>query len=146
MNDNKENKKILSDLGITIKTKNSPLNSGNKKYVQGYKFENELINKLKTVGFPLVIRTAGSHSPVDVMAFGIDQVYLFQCKSTKSSVITNELVSRTMRNKAVKVLTELPERYIKVLAFKALGNHSSQWIFYKWNNSEWEFIKNKLFD
>jgi Holliday junction resolvase len=115
----------------------------NNNYKRGYRFENDFVNKLKAVGFPLVIRTAGSHSCVDVVAFGYNDVYLFQLKSTEKTVITNELVQAVMKNKSVKDLTNLPSRYIKVLAFKAEGKKDI--VFYRWNNDGWKYIQNKIF-
>lgn len=110
---------------------------------KGIAFENELKRKLEGVGFPLVIRSSGSFSPADVIAFGWNEVYLFQCKSTEKTVVTNSLVESVLKNKSVKDLTNLPSRYIKVIAFKCKGN--SDWVFYRWNNSEWIWIENKLF-
>lgn len=116
---------------------------GNKNYKRGYQWENLLLNKLKEVGFPLVVRTAGSHSPVDIIAFGWNDIYLFQLKSTEKSVITNSLIEQTFKNKSIKDLTNLPSRYIKIIGFKAKSNKDI--LFYRWNNEEWIFIQNKLF-
>lgn len=127
----------------------------NKKYKQGYNFELQLKNTLEKVGFPLVIRSAGSHGPVDVAAIGHDSVFLFQCKSTEKTVVTNTMVNEIFKNKRVKDLTNLPARCIKILAFKAKGMSEDEWLFYRWtitvnhitgkSSNEWKYIANKLF-
>ncbi len=129
------------------------MNEGNRFKKKGIQWENDLANKLRGVGFPLVIRSAGSKGLVDVIAIGYNDVYLFQCKSTEKTVITNELVQAVMKNKSVKDLTNLPSRYIKILAFKAEGKKDI--VFYRWTlvvkddegntNGEWKYIANKLF-
>jgi len=53
----------------------------NRNYKKGYAFENKLVNRLKREGWPIVFRTAGSHSPVDVVAINGIAICLFQCKA-----------------------------------------------------------------
>lgn len=129
------------------------MNKGNRFKKKGIQWENDLANKLREIGFPLVIRSAGSKGLADVVAMGWNDVYLFQCKSTEKTVITNELVQTVMKNKSVKDLTNLPSRYIKILAFKAEGKKDI--VFYRWtltitdgsgqSYGEWKYIANKLF-
>jgi len=40
----------------------------NKNYVKGRRKEYKICDRLKTFGFDIVQRTAGSHSPIDVIA------------------------------------------------------------------------------
>src|SRR5688572_20499281 len=129
------------------------MNEGNRFKKKGIQWENDLAKKLREVGFPLVMRSAGSKGLVDVVAFGWNDIYLFQCKSTESTVITNELVQTVMKNKSVKDLTNLPSRYIKILAFKAEGKKDI--VFYRWTliiddfdgntSGHWKYVANKLF-
>lgn len=57
----------------------------NKNYRRGYVFENRLVNKLKKEGWPIAFRTAGSHSPIDVVAINGTDICLIQCKAFKMS-------------------------------------------------------------
>ena len=40
----------------------------NKHYIKGYKKEQRIVNNLKKLGFDIAQRTAGSHSPIDIIA------------------------------------------------------------------------------
>ena len=40
----------------------------NKHYIKGIKKEYKIVNQLKDEGWDIVQRTAGSHSPIDVIA------------------------------------------------------------------------------
>ena len=51
----------------------------NKNYVAGRKFEWKIRDVYKTLGFD-VYRTAGSHSPVDLIAVNENGVLFIQCK------------------------------------------------------------------
>jgi Holliday junction resolvase len=44
----------------------------NSNYIKGRKKEYAIIKELRTVGFDIVQRTAGSHSPIDIIA--IDKI------------------------------------------------------------------------
>lgn len=52
------------------------------KYTRGREKEYWLVKQLKEQGYDIVIRSAGSHSPVDVWAVDISnkKIKLFQCK------------------------------------------------------------------
>ena len=41
---------------------------GNKNYIKGRRKEYQICNKLREEGFDVVQRSAGSHSPVDIIA------------------------------------------------------------------------------
>jgi len=66
----------------------------NKQYNKGYRFEQEVKHFLEKQGF-LVFRSAGSHSPVDLIAFrqtykiqGVMlKPFFIQCKATQSTYI-----------------------------------------------------------
>ena len=40
----------------------------NKNYIKGVKKERKIVNELKSLGWDIVQRSAGSHSPIDVFA------------------------------------------------------------------------------
>lgn len=54
----------------------------NKAYVKGRKKEYKLCNRLKAEGYDIVQRTAGSHSPIDIIAISREkrEVLLVQSK------------------------------------------------------------------
>ena len=51
-------------------------------YQRGYAFENKIVNFFRGKGF-FAVRTAGSHTPVDVIAWDEDSFYLIQAKAGK---------------------------------------------------------------
>lgn len=55
------------------------------KYHQGANYERKLIKQLKEMGASVVIRTAGSHSPIDVVAFFNDCTQIYQVKKTSEN-------------------------------------------------------------
>ena len=54
----------------------------NKNYIKGRRKEYKILHKLKDNGFDIVQRTAGSHSPFDIIAIDIKnkKIRLIQCK------------------------------------------------------------------
>lgn len=58
----------------------------NKNYQRGYRVENKLVNSLKRAGWTFAARTAGSHSPADVIGITGNNVVFFQCKTNKDIV------------------------------------------------------------
>lgn len=54
----------------------------NPKYRAGANFERRLIKQLRSQGMR-AHRTAGSHTPIDVMAGAGGKVYAFQCQTDK---------------------------------------------------------------
>ena len=68
----------------------------NKNYVKGRRKEYYIAEKLKKEGFDIVQRTAGSHSPFDIIAIRfIDrQMRLVQCKPNSMSDKEKERIYR----------------------------------------------------
>jgi|TARA_R100000501_G_C2621130_1_gene114372 Holliday junction resolvase len=59
----------------------------NKNYVKGRRKEYYIAEKLKKEGFDIVQRTAGSHSPFDIIAIDTNRkrISLVQCKPNTMS-------------------------------------------------------------
>ena len=53
----------------------------NKNYVKGRRKEYKICNEFKDAGFDIVQRTAGSHSPIDVIAISRDTRTIFFIQS-----------------------------------------------------------------
>jgi len=54
----------------------------NKNYVSGRNFEYRVRDYLISYGYT-VLRSAGSHTPIDLIAFNHDKLVLIQCKHGK---------------------------------------------------------------
>ncbi len=52
----------------------------NGNYLRGYRVERRAKERLEKLGY-LVVRSAGSHSPVDMVGIGVNDIKLVQCKS-----------------------------------------------------------------
>ena len=54
----------------------------NRNYVKGRRKEYKVVNKLKSLGFPIAFRSAGSHNPIDVVGIDIlhKEIHLYQSK------------------------------------------------------------------
>ena len=72
----------------------------NKFYLKGKRKEHKTCKKLKEQGFDIAQRTAGSHSPFDVIAikFSTSEIRLIQCKpdtlnSHQAQKIRNENIN-----------------------------------------------------
>ena len=54
----------------------------NANYIKGRRKEYKVCDELKECGFEIVQRTAGSHSPIDIIAIDIEthQILFVQCK------------------------------------------------------------------
>ena len=54
----------------------------NKSYIKGVRFERKIVNDAKRYGL-IAFRSAGSHSPIDVITIDKDnkEIVLFQCKA-----------------------------------------------------------------
>lgn len=69
---------------------------GNKNYINGRNKEYRIVKKYKEQGYDIVQRTAGSHSPFDVIAVNIKQerIKLIQAKpSTMSDMAKGKILS-----------------------------------------------------
>lgn len=53
----------------------------NKSYVKGRKKEYAICKRLREEGYDIVQRTAGSHSPVDVIAINKEERYILLIQS-----------------------------------------------------------------
>lgn len=66
----------------------------NSNYVKGRRYEYKTMQKLRDMGCDIVIRSAGSHSPIDVI--GIDSktrhIFFLQCKPKSMSNNKKELI------------------------------------------------------
>lgn len=69
----------------------------NKNYLKGRRKEYKIVNRYKELGYNIVQRTAGSHSPFDIIAINLKkrEIRLIQCKpdsmnSTQQQKIRNE--------------------------------------------------------
>lgn len=54
----------------------------NKNYIKGRRKEYKVCTELKNLGWAIAQRTAGSHSPIDIIAINTDKniIRLIQCK------------------------------------------------------------------
>jgi Holliday junction resolvase len=69
-------------------------------YRRGYEIERKLVNELREHGWTAV-RSAGSHSPFDVVAVAFHKIRLIQCKRTK------KFTSLTQFNTEIRELHDL---------------------------------------
>ena len=70
-------------------------------YSKGARFENEVVNTLTDEGY-IAQRSAGSHSPWDVVGVNFNEVRFVQCKTCKkdgAKVLEKELFKARMLNK-----------------------------------------------
>ena len=65
------------------------MTTGNASYKSGRRFEYRVRDVLKELGYE-VVRSAGSHSPADLVAFGRGYVLAVQCKHGKARVSKEE--------------------------------------------------------
>ena len=65
-------------------------------YAQGRRKEYKIVNKFKKAGFDIVQRTAGSHSPIDIIAIKrrTKEIYFIQ---SKGKSIKEREVNRILR-------------------------------------------------
>lgn len=57
----------------------------NKNYIKGVRMEREVMHYLEKRGW-LCFRTAGSHSPIDVIAIRGTQIEFIQCKNYRMGI------------------------------------------------------------
>lgn len=86
----------------------------NYSYNRGSKFERDLLTKLQAKGYDGV-RSAGSHSSVDILAWNAREFYAIQCKSSKQESFN---LSNLIWEDSVRELTGLSDNLIKVLCIK----------------------------
>jgi Holliday junction resolvase len=71
----------------------------NKNYVKGRRKEYQIVNDLRTLGY-LAFRSAGSHSPVDVVAIHPEKqlIKLIQSKTDSMSENQKEKIKKENQN------------------------------------------------
>ena len=62
----------------------------NKNYIKGRRKEYKICDELRTLGFDIVQRTAGSHSPIDIIAINIKDKKIIFTQSKPDSYSTKE--------------------------------------------------------
>jgi Holliday junction resolvase len=74
----------------------------NKNYIAGRRKEYKIMKQLRNIGYDIVIRSAGSHSPVDIVAISTKNKHMrfIQCKPKSMSdnakeKLTNEQIALT---------------------------------------------------
>ena len=74
----------------------------NKNYLKGVRFERKIMNNARNEGL-LSFRTAGSHSPIDVVIINekFKRIELIQCKHTKCN--NKKLKSKFERSNIYRV-------------------------------------------
>jgi len=60
-----------------------------KPYLKGRRKEYKVCKQLREEGFEIVQRTAGSHSPIDIIAIKRDLILLVQVKPDNYSILGN---------------------------------------------------------
>jgi len=68
-------------------------------YKKGARKEYYLINKLKEQGFNIVQRTAGSHSPIDIIAIKIDEKVIKLVQSKRTIGKNMQFIDLKLKNK-----------------------------------------------
>lgn len=60
----------------------------NKNYIKGRRKEYKICNELREQGYDIVQRTAGSHSPIDIIAIrkATKDIFFVQCKPESMSM------------------------------------------------------------
>ena len=73
-----------------------------EQYKKGRRKEYRVVDKLKKLGFEIVVRSAGSHSPIDVWAVDVEgrNMRLIQVKSGKP---LGESVKKKLLNKMDRI-------------------------------------------
>ena len=79
----------------------------NKNYLRGRSREYRTMNKLKEIGYKIVLRSAGSHSPIDVVGIKDNEIRLIQCKPKS--------LSEKKRQKILSDLAWLQGQELKVV-------------------------------
>ena len=72
----------------------------NKNYLKGRRKEYKICDIYKAKGFDIVQRTAGSHSPFDIIAISVptQELFLIQCKPKSMSEKKREEILKANEN------------------------------------------------
>jgi len=127
-------------------------------YQRGSNFERQIKDKLTKKGF-YCMRSAGSHSVVDVCAISENQVYLIQCKTSNTEklpdvkqLLKSEVLERDKKaslakslginvfdtvKSNVKILEEMkvPNNTHKIILWKGVGRDNV--LHFIWNGKDW---------
>ena len=98
----------------------------NKNYLKGVRFERKLVNEARNKGL-IAFRSAGSHSPIDVVIIDTIKGYieLIQCKKAKSydkSKYSNNKIKEYLVSFMIQ--EEVPDLRIKKKKKKIIKNSS----------------------
>lgn len=77
------------------------------RYTKGRGFEYKIIETLKDRGYSIVFRSAGSHSPIDVVGAKINEVLLIQAKIVSNAAAALR-VEKRVREEFNKILYIAP--------------------------------------
>ena len=84
-------------------------------YKKGYYAERKLIEEQYSKGAVYCTRSAGSHTPIDVLAFYKDHVDLFQVKFSKRKISPKE------KKKLQELATYMPKNCRVFIAYRVRG-------------------------
>src|SRR4030095_7395063 len=112
----------------------------NKNYIKGSNWERELLDKLKDRGYD-GLRSAGSHSSVDVIVWNEDCVYLIQCKTSKEE---NFNLSNLIWEDSVRELTGLSDNLRKVLCIKQYRKITT--LIWSFKSGEMNWVEADIFN
>lgn len=97
----------------------------NKNYIKGRRLEYEVMQELKFIGFDIIARTAGSHSPFDVIAIRSDKdthiIKFIQCKSGKAKLSKKELQELLKLNDTFEVKSYIAVKDNGPIEYKRIG-------------------------
>lgn len=93
----------------------------NRNYERGANLERDVAARLRVAGWPVVIRSAGSHGLVDVVAVAAGQLLLIQCKTdgAMTAAARQELCDLADRVGGLPVLADRggPRRAVRLRTF-----------------------------
>jgi Holliday junction resolvase len=103
-------------------------------YERGRMFEYELAAKFENLGW-FVFRSAGSHTPVDLLVCLPNQLWFIQCKTTTKTVSLKKMLS----DDNVKMLEQMrSEPWKRKFIFVREGiNHNVYRSAYEYRNGSW---------
>lgn len=111
-------------------------------YQRGSEFERQVKKKLEAQGY-YVMRSAGSHTVVDVLAIKEDSILLIQCKTSNVETIPDlKQLFKSFKSNGDKTNIQLFEEMrvpaLKLLLWKGKGRNNTytfQWTGVRWITS-----------
>jgi hypothetical protein len=99
----------------------------NTNYVKGRAFEYARMRYYKNSGFDVVMRTAGSHGPYDIVAINAKtgEIFLIQCKVTESPATATRMLNEFRKNPPVPPMV-LPPNVHQGMDVKVHGSSQCQ--------------------